>query len=151
MDFQSLPSLELFPYKTPFKLFATHTHLQTVNKYKQKIKVFFIHELTLYRQLPPSQSHKEHHQRVLGTFRKQSQPKIIILLFQESALPGNSPNACRQTHWLSHCHTMNPREVTILQKPLPQKRSQGASHAYSQEEFHFLIQWHTLQTHNPTL
>lgn len=33
LDFQGLLSLELFPYKTPFKLFATHTHLQTVNKY----------------------------------------------------------------------------------------------------------------------
>lgn len=84
-DFQGLHSLPSFPHKTPFKSAVTHTHLQTVKKYKQKNrkltpkphKVLFLHEFGSYRQLPFPQIYGKHHRKVVGTLHNEF-PKNAI-------------------------------------------------------------------------
>lgn len=90
----------------------THIYRRSINMNK-KSKVFFFHEFRLYRQLPSSQIDKDIIEGCLVLSADPQESSHCLgkssfshfLLFQESALPGNSPNACRHTHWLSHCHS----------------------------------------------
>jgi len=111
-DVQGLPSLAPFPPKTPFRLAASHTHLQTVKKTQiieistaKADKVVFLHEVSLYRQLSFPQIHREHCQKVVGTSHQkiptkasaaQNNHPFFISFFAKAQLcPWNSPNACR--------------------------------------------------------